>query len=47
LGGKSKWIFEFKASLIYREFSRTARVPQRGTLSGKENVLFRQDLKYL
>jgi hypothetical protein len=28
LGGRGRWIFEFKASLVYRVSSRTARATQ-------------------
>jgi hypothetical protein len=33
LGGRGRWISEFKASLIYRVSSRTARVIQRNPVS--------------
>jgi hypothetical protein len=33
LGGRGKWISEFKASLVYRVSSRTARATQRNLLS--------------
>jgi hypothetical protein len=29
LGGRGSWIFEFEASLVYRESSRTAKATQR------------------
>jgi hypothetical protein len=29
LGGRGRWIFEIKASLVYRESSRIARAPKR------------------
>jgi hypothetical protein len=29
LGGRGRWIFEFKASLVYRVSSRTVRATQR------------------
>jgi hypothetical protein len=29
LGGRGRWIFEFKASLVYRVSSRTARATKR------------------
>ena len=32
-GGRGRWISEFKASLIYRVSSRTARVTQRNHVS--------------
>jgi hypothetical protein len=33
LGGRGKWISEFKASLVYRVSSRTARTIQRNPVS--------------
>jgi hypothetical protein len=36
LGGKGKWISEFKASLVYRVSSRTAGATQRNPVSGKK-----------
>jgi hypothetical protein len=33
LGGRGRWISEFKASLIYRVSSRTARATQRNPVS--------------
>jgi hypothetical protein len=33
LEGRGRWISEFKASLIYRESSRTARAIQRNPVS--------------
>jgi hypothetical protein len=35
LGGKGRWISEFKASLVYRVSSRTARATQRNPVSKK------------
>jgi hypothetical protein len=35
LGGRGRRNFEFKASLVYRVSSRTARATQKKTLSGK------------
>jgi hypothetical protein len=32
LGGRGRWISEFKASLVYRVSSRTARATQRNPL---------------
>jgi hypothetical protein len=32
LGGRGTWISEFKASLVYRVSSRTARATQRNTV---------------
>jgi hypothetical protein len=33
LGGRDRWISEFKASLVYRVSSRTARTTQRNPVS--------------
>jgi hypothetical protein len=33
LGGKGRWISEFKASLVYRVSSRTVRATQRNPVS--------------
>jgi hypothetical protein len=33
LGGRGRWISEFKASLVYRVSSRTARATQRNPVS--------------
>jgi hypothetical protein len=33
LGGRGRWISEFKASLVYRVSSRTARATQRNPAS--------------
>jgi hypothetical protein len=35
LGGRSRWISEFEASLVYKVSSRTARAIQRNPVSGK------------
>jgi hypothetical protein len=35
LGGRGRQISEFKASLVYRVISRTARVTQRNPVSKK------------
>jgi hypothetical protein len=37
LGGRSRWISEFEASLVYRVSSRTARAIQRNPVSKKQN----------
>jgi hypothetical protein len=37
LGGRGRQISEFKASLVYRMSSRTARAIQRNPVSGKKN----------
>jgi hypothetical protein len=36
LGGRGRWISEFKASLVYRVSSRIARVTQRSPVSKKK-----------
>jgi hypothetical protein len=36
LGGRGRWISEFKASLVYRVSSRTARAIQRNPVSKKQ-----------
>jgi hypothetical protein len=36
LGGRSRWISEFKTSLVYRVSSRTARATQRNPVSKNE-----------
>jgi hypothetical protein len=36
LGGRGRWISEFKASLVYRVSSRTARATQRNPVSEKK-----------
>jgi hypothetical protein len=36
LGGRGRWISEFKASLVYIVSSRTARAIQRNPVSGKK-----------
>jgi hypothetical protein len=35
LGGRGRWVFEFKASLVYRVSSRTARAIQRNPVLKK------------
>jgi hypothetical protein len=37
LGGRGRWISEFKTSLVYRVSSRTARATQRNPVSKKQN----------
>jgi hypothetical protein len=37
LGDRSRWISEFKASLVYRVSSRTARATQRNSVSKNQN----------
>jgi hypothetical protein len=37
LGGRGRWISEFKASLIYRVSSRTARTTQRNPVLKNKN----------
>jgi hypothetical protein len=39
LGGRVKEISEFKASLVYRVSSRTARATQRNHVSKKQNKI--------
>jgi hypothetical protein len=36
LGGRGRWISEFKASLVYRVSSRIARATQRNPVSKKQ-----------
>ena len=36
LGGRGEWIYEFKASLIYKVSSRTAKATQRNPVSKKK-----------
>jgi hypothetical protein len=36
LGGRGRWISEFKASLVYKVSSRTARARQRNPVSKKK-----------
>jgi hypothetical protein len=38
LGGRGRWVSEFKASLVYRVSSRTARVTQRNPVLRKEKT---------
>jgi hypothetical protein len=38
LGGRGRWISEFKASLIYRVSSRTASATQRNLVSKKKKL---------
>jgi hypothetical protein len=37
LGGRDRWIPEFKASLVYRVSSKTARAIQRNPVSKNKN----------
>jgi hypothetical protein len=37
LGGRGRWISEFKASLVYRVSSRTARAIQRNPVLKEKN----------
>jgi hypothetical protein len=37
LGGRGRWISEFKASLVYKVSSRTARAIQRNPVLEKKN----------
>ena len=44
LGGRGRWISEFKASLVYRVSSRTARATQKKiSLSGSANALLEEE----
>jgi hypothetical protein len=36
LGGRGRWISEFKASLVYKVSSRTARAIERNPVSKKK-----------
>jgi hypothetical protein len=36
MGGIARWISEFKASLVYKVSSRTARATQRNPVSKKQ-----------
>jgi hypothetical protein len=48
LGGRGRWISEFKASLVYRVSSRTARATQRNPVSKNKQTnknLYRHTLK--
>jgi hypothetical protein len=38
LGGRSRWISEFEASLVYRVSSRTARAIQRNSVLKKPYI---------
>jgi hypothetical protein len=38
LGGKGRWVSEFKASLVYRVSSRTARAIQRNPVLKKRKI---------
>jgi hypothetical protein len=40
LGGRGRWISEFKANLVYRVSSRTARATQRNPVSEKKKKKF-------
>jgi hypothetical protein len=37
LGGRSRWISKFEASLVYKVSSRTARATQRNPVSKNKN----------
>jgi hypothetical protein len=43
LGGRSRWISEFEASLVYRVSSRTARATQRNPVSKKKKEKKRKE----
>ena len=36
LGGRGRWVYEFKASLVYRVRSRTARTTQKNVSDRKK-----------
>jgi hypothetical protein len=38
LGGRSRWISEFEASLVYKVSSRTARATQRNPVSKNQKT---------
>jgi hypothetical protein len=44
-GGRGRWISEFKANLVYRVSSRTARATQRNPVSKKERKKGRKEEK--
>jgi hypothetical protein len=45
LGGRSRWISEFKASLVYTVSSRTARATQRNLVSKNKQTNKQKDIK--
>jgi hypothetical protein len=45
LRGRGRWISEFKASLVYRVSSRTARAAQRNPVSKNKNKKQQQQKK--
>jgi hypothetical protein len=45
MGGRGRWISEFKASLVYKVSSRTARAIQRNPVSGKTKQTNKQTNK--
>jgi hypothetical protein len=45
LGRQSRWISEFKASLVYRVSFRTARAIQRNPVSKNQNQSINQSIK--
>jgi hypothetical protein len=47
LGGRGWWISEFKASLVYRVSSRTARATQRNPVSKKEKKKKKKNAEFL
>jgi hypothetical protein len=38
LGGRGRWISEFKASLVYKASSRTVRATQRNSLENNDDT---------
>jgi hypothetical protein len=45
VGGRSRWISEFEASLVYRVSSRTARTTQKNSVSKSQNKTKKQNQK--
>jgi hypothetical protein len=43
--GRDRWISEFKASLVYKMSSRTARITQRNPVLKKQNKSKQKPLK--
>jgi hypothetical protein len=45
LGGRGRWISEFKASLVYKVSSRTARATQRNPVSKNKTTTTEKEKK--
>ena len=45
MGGRGRWISEFKASLVYRVSSRTARATQRNPVSKNQTKKKKKERK--